>query len=423
MDTLTSSRLPAFFHHKNSSYTEACAVIYHLLQLFIQDTKDLVRNTVHRNIKAQRQSNDPLTHAHGTARQAALKAWLSMNNPLSYGDGQDSTITGYRQLLIILDEDPRNPITQLKYGTQQFTHQDLGMLFYTQGIRAPRTNTPPPFTRHGACLPALPLGLTRIKRNSGLGEESKDTIAALFTRMVRKMEIHIVPWHKSENEHTRATATRGDWWMKIKHSGSSQAPKNQNLDREQDHQDLVQHALDRNVDAPWTLPSELKDMGPLWNKATLPSQWGLEHASLPITYPGHENHYMLETYNYVCDGYDGKIWWHHMGLVWAVMFSKTAPFLCITKGVNIQSTESTSRMTQEVQRLSWVKPTSKTHRGMTSPTPFITMMSTTIISLLDASSPLRRRMTRHNNSMGAVWTKKHGILIIIIIIAHCLWNT
>jgi hypothetical protein len=226
MDTLTSSQLPPVLHHKNPSYNEACAVIYHLLQLFIQDCKDLVRNTVQRNIKAQRQSNDVLTRTHGTARHAALKAWLSMDNPLSYGDGQETQITGYHRLLVILDEDPRNPIIQLKYGKEQFTHHDFGMLCYTQGTTTPRTNQPPPFVRYGTCLTAFPLGFARIKKQSGLGEQDKDKIAALFARMLRKMEIHIVPWHKSENDNTRATVTWGDWWMKIKHSGSSKAPKN-----------------------------------------------------------------------------------------------------------------------------------------------------------------------------------------------------
>ena len=197
--------------------------------------------------------------------------------------------------------------------------------------------------------------------------------------------------------------------MKIKHTGTTDIEEVLQRDPADEHNVLVQHALDRNIDAPWSIPSALKNMWPWWNKATLPSQWNLKHASLPVTIADDENCYIKETYQYVRDAYDRKIWWHHMGLVWAVIFSKTVPFLCISKNITLQAMNLVSGLTKDVQQIPWIKPTSKGHQGLTCPTPFVTMMSTTIISLLDARSPLRRRMGRHNNSMGSVWTKKHGM--------------
>lgn len=411
MSTLRSSHLPVFFHHKKTAYTAANAVIYHLLKLFIQDCKDLVQSTVQQSIKVQLRSPHEVTRKHGMARNAALKAWLSLDNPLTYGNGTSDNRGGYRFLLVILDEDPHNMITDLQTTQEQFTYHEMGMIIYTAGSitgNLPRTMSAP-IVRSGSFLPALPLGFAHIRQVTSLGEEHKEILAALIARMVRKMEIQIVPWHRGDRPGSRSYTTRGDWWMKIKHTGTTDLETELQRDQPDEQGVLVTHALDHNIDAPWSMPLALHKMGPLWNKSTLPSQWGLEYASLPTTGPGDDNHYVKETYEYVRDVYDGRIWWHHLGLVWGIMFSKTAPFLCFSKDITLQATESISRLTKEVQQIPWIKSTSKTHRGITSPMPFITMMSTAIISLLDSRSPLRRRMRNHNNSMGSVWTKKHGM--------------
>lgn len=337
-----------------------------------------------------------------------------MDKPLSYGDGKSNARGGYQCLLVILDEDPRNPITELKTSPDRYSHEQIARIIYRCGTSVPTTITNP-LMRKGAFLPALGLGFARIHDNKGPIRDDILLVVALMERMMRKMEIHIVPWAKGDQVTNRASPTRGDWWLKIRYTGSSNAQKQLHEDPANQQVIQVQHALDRNTDAPWSMPGLLKDMGPLWTKCRLPSQWGLEHASLPGTQSGDENHYMKETYEYVKDEYDGNIWWHHMGLVWALMFSRMAPYLCVPKNIKLQESQSIPRMSQEIQQLSWVKSVSKSHRGMTSPMPFITMMSTTIISLLDARSPLRRRMADNNSNMGAVWTKKHGIVNICAI--------
>ena len=384
-------------------------MIYHLLKLFINDCKDLVLSTVQHSIKTQRRSTDAVTNRHGNARQAALKAWLALDNPLSYGDGQPGNTGGYQLLLIILDEDPRNPIKDLNTSEEQFTYHEMGILFYSNGTMASQGQMSCPLIKFSSCLPALPLGLARIKQVASLDVADRETIAALFARMVRKMGIQIVPWHREDRKDTRAIVARSNWWLKVKHSGSTQAERALDNTPANEQSVLAQHALDHNTDAPWSLPETLNLMGPFWNKSRLPSQWQLEHASLPNTSAGDETHYLKETYEYISDIYDARIWWHHMGLVWGILFSKITPFLCISKTIMIQPTDSVSILTREVQQIPWIKSTSKTHRGITLAMPFITMMSTTIIALLDSRSPLRRRMTRNNNSMGSVWTKKHGM--------------
>jgi hypothetical protein len=406
MSTITTSHLPVYFHHKKESYTAANAVIYHLLILFIEDCKTVVQSTVQTSIVTQIRSLHPPTQNHGRARKEALKKWLTMDKPLSYGTGKVDARGGYHHLLVILTEDPQSPITDLKTSPDRFTYQDLAKLMYANVVKH---TVCAPLIRNGSFRPALPLGFERIEQVASLGEKEIETVLALIARMMKKMDIHIVPWCKAETTGSRSTLTRGDWWMKIKQTGSSDL--NEQLQRaEGDEQGiLVQHVLDRNVDAPWSLPLTLQKMGPLWNKVTLPAEWALEHASLPATNPGDENHYVRETYEYVRDVYDGRIWWHHMGLIWGIMFSKVTPFLCVSKNIALQATQSIASLTREVREIPWIKSPARGHRGMTDPMPFITMMSTTIISLLDSRSPLRKRMNEHKNSMGSVWTKKHGM--------------
>jgi hypothetical protein len=151
----------------------------------------------------------------------ALKIWQSMDKPLSYGDGTTNNKGGYQLLLIILDEDAHNPITELQPSLEQYTYNDTAeLLFSNCGLSGKKIARP--VSSSGSFHEAVPLGLRRIGAMTRLDpDQDMDTIYKLTGRMLRKMDINLIPWCKSDWPDNRSYATRGDWWMKIKHTGST----------------------------------------------------------------------------------------------------------------------------------------------------------------------------------------------------------
>ncbi|KAF8804746.1 hypothetical protein BYT27DRAFT_7259216 [Phlegmacium glaucopus] len=156
--------------------------------------------------------------------------------------------------------------------------------------------------------------------------------------------------------------------------------------------------------APWSIPSNLCGMGALWEKNVLPSQWNISAASLS---KAEEVEYLEATYLWVQDNFDGKKTHHRLGLVIAIMFSQLLPNIGYPKtpGTNISFDLTSDILTRKIRDVEWILPS---HKGVSQREPFITMMSTAIIALLDSGSPFRRYLANNNNTFGAPWTDKHG---------------
>ncbi|KAF9440693.1 hypothetical protein P691DRAFT_686771, partial [Macrolepiota fuliginosa MF-IS2] len=69
-------------------------------------------------------------------------------------------------------------------------------------------------------------------------------------------------------------------------------------------------------------------------------------------------------------------------------------------------------VTNTIQNLPWIKM-SKSQKGVTSNPPYITMLSTTIMAMIDNQSSLRKYAGNHKNALGKFWTDKHGTFIDI----------
>ena len=93
---------------------------------------------------------------------------------------------------------------------------------------------------------------------------------------------------------------------------------------------------------------------------------------------------------------------HRLGIVLAIMFSKLLPNIAFPKSWDF---DPQTDVTAKVRELTWIAPN---HKGVSQTEPFITMMSTTIIAILDKESPLRIHMALNNNALGDPWMEKHG---------------
>jgi hypothetical protein len=156
--------------------------------------------------------------------------------------------------------------------------------------------------------------------------------------------------------------------------------------------------------APWKIPRNLDDMGPLWKKKVLPSDWDIKHASLVH---GDESRYVRDTYEWVQNSFNPDLTHHRLGITLAIMFSKMLPNIGtdLTQ-VDIPKNLTPDQVTEKIRQLPWIVPK---HKGISQPEPFITMMSTAIIAILDENSPLRQYVKRNDsNALGNPWTDKHG---------------
>jgi hypothetical protein len=403
MATITPHRLPAILQETNEQLTAANAVAYHCITLFLEDCKDLVYSHVKNSINTQMLSETSFIAKHGKARKKALGLWLKSDKPLSWNKDKTDSHGAYLQLLIILNEDPNTRPSGLRKAPESYTYLQLAAGF----LKACDKNKAfAPISGNGAFLPSLSLGFTRIRRLiSTFNKPDDNIIIAVFAKMMKTLNIHFVPWHVSDKSTSRAYIVRADWWMMLKAGPVEDINKFLPEEPEDEHAEVADHVQLMDPDAPWSLCDCLTDMGPLWNKVTLPSDWTLEAASLPATRKGDSNHYVTATYEYVLNSYDGRIWWHHMALVWAILFSKITPYVFSPKTPQLGN----GPLIEEVRRLPWVKGTSENHGGCAVGLPFITMLSTTIIALLDSRSPLSIRAGENKHALGKPWTTKHGM--------------
>ncbi|KIL64797.1 hypothetical protein M378DRAFT_178583 [Amanita muscaria Koide BX008] len=405
MATLNSNHLPLFLRDSNDCISLANAIAYHALSLFIQDCKNLVSAAVSSSISNQINSDDPVEVLHGKGRKEALAAWLKSSAPLSWTAGDSSQTRAYLQLLVILNEDHQRRPKPLQQARESWTYTMIAkrMLFMKTAASAP-------VSPHGTFLPVIALAHERMVLVA-CKKDDRDhpsvVVSDIFAKIMSKMNIHFVPWHKSDGTKTRAYAARHDWWLFL--TSAPMAEINRSAPTEpQAPQDVLEEVLDLAMsldpNAPWSLPPTLQEMGTFWNKKCLPSDWSLGNASIRNSKPEDPKHYIQATYEYVQKRYSATCWWHHMGLVWAILFSKAVPFVFFDKEERLCA----GPFTDAIRLLEWHKRKSKFHGGCSAPLPYITMVSTTIIALLEPDSPLSHYIKRHKNALGDPWTHKHG---------------
>jgi hypothetical protein len=374
--------------------------------MFVQDTKDLVGKAVATAIKRDIRSDDEARQEHGQRRKLALRAWNKCTHPLAWNEDGKGDNRTYALLVTILNQSHADPLQALTEVPTRLGYDQMALRIYNMGKSEDPAAVTAPVNKQGAFPHALPLAIQMIKRRTPSSQDPSVFTAGILEVMLRKMSIQFVPWHKPG---PRSHAVQHDIWMVLE-----RRPTRWN-NKEGDHnsggitpQTVATQAAHSNASAPWKLPESLYKMGSLWQKTVLPVDWTLKMAALeePTVKPGTE--YVRDTYIYVQDHYDGSIWWHHMALVWAILFSKVTPFLFPEKGSFIQG-RNERELTTAVRKIRWIEGSSKFHKGVTASGPYIPMLSTTIIALLDKNSPLSQYISSNNNSFGKAWTDKHGM--------------
>jgi hypothetical protein len=408
MAMAASQDIKGIASHPNALVASAQSIAFHALTILVHDVKELITSKVMPAIKRSLRSLDDIEQEHGEKRKASLTAWLKLSCPLAWSPAGGPQNATYRKLVTILNLDVNGTPRALNEAQAQLDYEQLATRLYNMGKKDRPLQVAAPVHKDGAFVHALPVAIDKIIQRANQTVNAAQFTIKIFETMLRKMEIQFLPWHSPG---PRAYTVQHDIWLIIKRTPTQQVKQSShdNSDSDADVTEAVaSNAADCNPSAPWKLPKELYQMGKLWNKKVLPSDWKLELASLDASDKVVGGQYIRAVYEYVEKHYDGNIWWHHMTFVWAYLFSRVTPFVFVEKSGPINGRNS-AELTAAVRKLRWVEGASKSHKGVTDPARYLVMVMTTLIALLDKKSPLSEYMSENDNSFGKPWTAKHGM--------------
>jgi len=400
-----------FIDQAGEDHRVAYTIAWITLKAFIYDCVNLVSAAVNKRIDKQSHSNDPLLISEAKELKQKLKTWSKLSEPLSYGrHGTHSNST--MQLLIHLVA----PRDQLQFGLpspspslRSISYSDFARSLFNMGKIDSPISIRCPINPQGFTPALLRLAVHHIGRN--IPSDHQETfVTHVLQSCAQRMHIQFIPWSKQTTGQRGRSSVKPmhDCWvmlgkdpLSISASGSQ---PNQVLTANDAARAGANFMNTNDRNAPWSTDIPLNELRVILSKSCLPAQWSLQSASLSKVEP-----YIKETYEYVHDNYHGDIWWHKMALLFAILFSRIIPRIAAPDEEiqAIKKSKNSSNLTQMVRSLSWVNNPSE-RRGVLDKTPFITMMSTYVIALLDEQSPLRLYMANHKNALGRAWSTKHG---------------
>ncbi|KAF8872030.1 hypothetical protein BD779DRAFT_1679983 [Infundibulicybe gibba] len=402
---LSRTQLLEWTHDDDSRIAKAKAVAFYSLVVLIHDTKQLVAKHVRHSITTALKNGSTAIRAHALRRSNALKAWQSNPYALAW-DNKNGPHGNYTDLTLILSDDHNTPLTQLHHASTSYSYHELAQHL----LKMKAKSYSAPISGSGIFLTSLSMASNFLIKY-GAGFPDPHLFASnIFTHMLTLLRIHLVPWHKEYPDRTsRYRAPLPDWWMIIKRSSSS---PNIPLSISQDITHTLTQQLVFDKNAPWSIPSTLSEMKDLWQKNILPQDWDLKHASLDRLRLNPDSEYVAHAYDYVAKNFTSSNWVHHLALIIGILFSRVAPTIFWSKDLGYTNHTDSASITAHIRSFPWIKSQSKYHKGVTSPMPFITMVTTTLISFLDPLSPFYSYLDRQNNQQGKPWTSKHGIFLL-----------
>jgi hypothetical protein len=390
----------------NSQRATAKHIAYHALSMFIQDTKTLVKKAFSRSLKEGAANPSGRVQRHTTSRSNALTQWDKSDNPLSWKADQSGPTSGYALLLVIFSEDYNNRLSTLTHSKDTWSYEELAKHLYA--MAAPQNTTiSAPVVKNGCFVNSLRIAFKSMANYAPNEANQEQFCVTMMAIMMKKMGIDFVPWHRDAQGRGSPRIVQHDWWM-IMTRHITQPLAVIDLTIEDAMQSAATAIQEGDPTAPWSIPSVLSDMGLLWTKTVLPDDWNLAHASLDTLRSKDDAGYVWQTYEYVQQQYDGRKWQHHMGLVWAILFSRITPRVSYDRTPRFYTLKDPRAITLEIRSFPWTAPKTTNRKGVTDGKPFVTMFSTAIIAVRDSESPLSRRLSANRHAFGDLWTDKHG---------------
>jgi hypothetical protein len=368
--------------------------------MYFNDVKSIVKKGVEGDIERFAMEDEVMNVARGIGkhRRERLKEWITKGTDmLNY----DSYVT----LLRALASTPEEVVAGLpRMGETEITTMVFAESLYKMVQDPARNPVKAPILAKGAFLPALKVAIQHIGKLSTVEHKVKFVVHVLQLT-TELLKIKFIPWsarHEGAGRPPRVPVWNS--WASLGAKDEEKGGLSMTLRPEEAmHKaatDAQKAAMRRDAYAPWSAGDvKLRDLDSSLERRNLPDDWVI---------PQQSSGYVLETYEYVRDTYDEKNDVHRLALLVGIVMSRCLPdiFPPGTTATRLKGAKSRAETRQIAKNLPW---TSKTKtKGTKESAVFMAMFVTFIIAIYDGSSPLRRYMQEHEESMGGLWTDKHS---------------
>lgn len=393
------------------------------LTTYVEDVKTLVCSGVTDELRALENDRPGLGERYVLrTRRTALKAWTKTDYPLSY-ETED-----YVHLLGALDPGAaRTPQGGGPPGDRRRRDDGLAnptslpappcqgkpVSFFVDAIfeGAESNRRAPPFVQDGAfqCMMAATLKALRELavrrfRMSPMVDVDEHVLKPVLSKAVANLKIRHVPWTAtSGNEERGEGRGRGRPSTKIVHGvwlplgapeprrvgATSRVVINAGRSREARFVEASEQTALRDVGTSWSAcQHRLAGYHKVLHKEVLPHEWSYLNASLPKKKSNGEEHLCTETYEWAKNVYDPTSNpLHALAMVISLVFVGMLPR--VFPPTNLPQDTDMRSLANKMASMSWEE---RSKKGVSHAGPFVTMVSTFVMAMMDDSSPLMECM-------------------------------
>ncbi|KAG6371718.1 hypothetical protein JVT61DRAFT_9063 [Boletus reticuloceps] len=365
------------------------------LKVYIEDVKNLVQSTIEDELKPLVNSRDYAARNLARSRKISLKTWLKSKNPLSYEKDD------FPHLLAALEPARNNNGVAFSLNAPPGEGRPISY-FVAKIVDGAAKRREPPFIQDGMFQPVLSAAMELLSR---LGARrhfldfnpDNQRFKTILSRVVAKLKINHVPWAIMD-PNPRAPGRPS---LRVVHTvwlplGAAEPAR-------------VDHTTQLNLTEPQMRQTEvmlssekiaLKDARTSWSachhritnyheilhKRVLPLEWGIRQASIP-----HGDDFCREVYDWVrmnIDLTNNPL--HAIALFISHVFAGMRPHIFPPRTLGALKNSTPSQLANHVSNLPWETRPEK--KGASLPQPFITMVSTFVIAVMDDRSPLARAL-------------------------------
>lgn len=380
---------------------------------FFDDTKDLVATGVKKDIKcriaaADSEEDGDKAVQDGNRRRKALKSWLKLDRPLSYGRGEGHET--FDLLVRAIAEDDRAIYRGLPgWENNSKTHADFAQALIEMSRPSSPTKPEAPVFKDGSFLPVLKVAHESILEIAYMDSLKcqQDFLNTAIRTALRVFDIKFFPAHKA-NLGSRGAPNRvplyncwgnlglrpSDDIISINTDFASRPPS---IEPETV---VFNNAVASDCNAPWEAEERtIAALKECLNRINLPKD---------ILLPSKANvRYVDDTYEWAMKAYRGTKKIHHLALLVAIIASNLLPRLFPPGNSRVLLKDATTKekVREVYSELDWCD---RNKKGMRKRGFFICMITSFIMALYEENNPLKDYLTKNGGGLGIPWTNKNS---------------
>ena len=388
--------------HKGATLAQRVASI--ALDVYISDMKALVTDGLTKELKRAEEGfdndddEDETTQENSKLRSKMLKRWLKLEYPFDYGESNST-------LALIVQKNKASAKNGLPLSTiKKISVVEFVEKIFDLAISDRRHSNKAPLVPGGNFLSVLRIALNQMRKCSTNTTSTPDDAWVKYhlKEIVIRKRIRYIPWHPDSQQGRSSQKAVWNVWMNLGLPNATLVTNPKPVVAEEDILQSQSQDSQQDPNVPWLLESFLfQDLDNYLDRQVKPSEWTREC---------NPTSYVEETLTWAYDTYNPQNMAHKLAVVVAAIFIRMLPNVGFGPEHLAMKNQFTSRAatTKAIQESPWVYPGRVA--GLSNKAPFVPLIISFILALLDPKSPLRVRMKQQNGGFGTPWTKKFGLL-------------